>query len=110
MTAFNGNQVDFKIPYQSTDKKKILEFKMELFDFNSNKIPFTVNSKKIFIEGSEAPGIHALNQIETLNSEVAGLGDRIFTDSTGKISKPANSGSTGLYTGQTFLGFWNGTQ
>lgn len=38
------------------------------------------------------------------------LDSRIFTDANGKINRPPTSSSSGLYTGETYLGFYNGNE
>ena len=45
-----------------------------------------------------------------LQSNITGVDGKVFTDSTGKLSKtPATGSQTGLFLGSTYLGYYNGT-
>lgn len=114
-TGFNPSTVQFLLPFDYFDTNTLYQFKAELFGFNSNKAQYNLVSNPVYISGSQGIGDVAYSTVLNLSGSVSGsvydLDSRIFTDATGKLNKPPQTGSLtqGLYTGETFMGFWSGS-
>jgi hypothetical protein len=95
-TSFSPDSLTIIESLPRTLSSETFDFKFQFYDINNNYIPTDIDTSHTF----------TLGNIST-NTIIYDLDSRIFTDTTGKIVKPPLTGSaSGLYTGQTHLGFY----
>jgi hypothetical protein len=75
----------------------------------TGEVIITSGTTKTAIDNAASAASTAQTTADTANAAAIAVDGKVFTDSTGKLSKTPSLTSSGLYLGSTFLGYYNGS-